>query len=39
MLKNQDAKIPAGIVRNIGREGQSYEITTLGELRNKEVDM
>jgi precorrin-3B C17-methyltransferase len=39
MLKNQPASIVAGIVRNIGREGQSYEITTLGELRDKKVDM
>lgn len=39
MLKNQPASIPAGIVRNIGREGEAYELTTLGELRNKEVDM
>ena len=39
MLKYQKATVPAGIVRNIGREGQSYEITTLQELRDKEVDM
>ena len=39
MLKNQPGSIPAGIVRNIGREGQSYELTTLAELRDKEVDM
>ena len=39
MLKNQPASIPAGIVRNIGREGQAYELTTLGELRDKQVDM
>lgn len=39
MLKNQPASIPAGIVRNIGREGQAYELTTLGELRDKKVDM
>ena len=39
MLKNQPGTIPAGIVRNIGREGQSYELTTLAELRDKEVDM
>lgn len=39
MLKNQPGSIPAGIVRNIGREGESYELTTLAELRDKEVDM
>lgn len=39
MLKNQSGNIPAGIVRNIGREGQNYELTTLAELRDKEVDM
>lgn len=39
MLKNQRADVPAGIVRNIGREGEEYEITTLAELRDKQVDM
>lgn len=28
-----------GAVRNIGREGEAYEIMTLEELRNKKVDM
>lgn len=39
MLKNQPGTIPAGIVRNIGREGEAYELTTLAELRDKQVDM
>lgn len=39
MLKNQLGTIPAGIVRNIGREGEEYELTTLAELRDKQVDM
>jgi precorrin-3B C17-methyltransferase len=39
ILKHQPGTIPAGIVRNIGREGQDYEITTLQELRDKKVDM
>lgn len=39
MLKNQLGTIPAGIVRNIGREGEEYELTTLAELRDKKVDM
>lgn len=39
MLKNQRADVPAGIVRNIGREGEAYEIMTLSELRDAQVDM
>lgn len=39
MLKHQSGSIPAGIVRNIGREGECYEVTTLAELRDKKVDM
>ena len=39
MLKNQRPDVPAGIVRNIGRDGENYEITTLQELRDREVDM
>lgn len=39
MLKNQRADVPAGIVRNIGRVGEEYEIMTLAELRDAQVDM
>lgn len=39
MLKNQRADVPAGIVRNIGRQGEEYEIMTLAELRDAQVDM
>ncbi|MCD8198805.1 MAG: precorrin-3B C(17)-methyltransferase [Phascolarctobacterium sp.] len=39
MLKNQNGNIPAGIVRNIGRDGEAFEITTLQKLRDKQVDM
>ena len=39
ILKYQKGTIPAGIVRNIGREGEDYELTTLQELREKQVDM
>ncbi len=39
ILQHQQGTIPAGIVRNIGREGEAYELTTLQELRDKEVDM
>ena len=30
---------PCGMVRNIGREGESFELLTLGELAEKEADM
>jgi precorrin-3B C17-methyltransferase len=30
---------PCGVARNIGRDGESGELTTLGQLRDKEVDM
>lgn len=39
ILKYQKGTIPAGIVRNIGREGEDYELTTVQELREKQVDM
>ena len=39
MLQHQSGSVPAGIVRNIGREGECYEVTTLQELRDKKVDM
>ena len=40
MLKNQSGDIPCGIVHNIGRDGESYELTTLKELGdNENVDM
>ena len=41
MLKNQSGDIPCGIVHNIGREGESYELrTTLKDLGdNENVDM
>ncbi len=39
ILQYQRADIPAGIVRNIGREGEDYELTTLQALREKHVDM
>ena len=28
-----------GVVRNIGREGQSRRVLTLGELKTAEIDM
>lgn len=39
MLVHKKESTPCGIVRNIGREGESYEILTLAELRNTAVDM
>ena len=39
MLQHQQGSVPAGIVRQIGRDGQNTEITTLAELRDKQVDM
>ena len=39
MLRSRPADTVAGMVRNIGRPGQSKVITTLGELREMEADM
>jgi precorrin-3B C17-methyltransferase len=39
ILKHQNANTPTGIVRNIGRDGEQYEILSLAELRDKQVDM
>lgn len=39
MLTETKPDICCGFVKNIGREGTSYELCTLEELRDKEVDM
>jgi precorrin-3B C17-methyltransferase len=39
LLRSRPADTVAGMVRNIGRPGQSKVITTLGELREMEADM
>ena len=39
ILRHQSAHTPAGIVRNIGRDGQAVKILTLGELRSQHLDM
>ena len=39
VLKYQTADTPCGIAVNIGREGESSKITTLGGLQNTAVDM
>lgn len=39
ILRHQPSDTPAGIVRNIGRDGQEVTVLTLGELRKIHVDM
>jgi len=39
MMRHASEKTVCGIVRNIGREGESMEVMTLKELRDKKVDM
>lgn len=39
MLKNISENTMCGYVRNIGREGQSYKILTLSDLKDECVDM
>lgn len=39
ILKYRSAETPCGIAANIGREGESCRILTLGELQNSVVDM
>lgn len=39
VLEYRDAATPAGLAKNIGREGESFEVLTLGELKDTEVDM
>lgn len=39
MMKYKSSETVCGYVRNIGREGQCYSITTLGKLKNVKVDM
>jgi precorrin-3B C17-methyltransferase len=39
MLKHIKPDTPVGIVRNAGREGQNYTITTLKNLLNENIDM
>jgi precorrin-3B C17-methyltransferase len=37
--KNIKPDTPVGIVRQAGREGQTYTITTLKDMLNEEIDM
>ena len=39
LLKHIDPKTPVGIVRQAGREGEQYVITTLKNMLNCEIDM
>ncbi|MCC8139735.1 MAG: precorrin-3B C(17)-methyltransferase [Lachnospiraceae bacterium] len=39
LMKYRSDKTPVGIVRNAGRSDESSCITTLGELKNAEIDM
>jgi precorrin-3B C17-methyltransferase len=39
VLKYRDASTVCGYAQNIGRDGESYNILTLGELRDTQVDM
>jgi precorrin-3B C17-methyltransferase len=39
LLREKPHDTVCGFVRNIGREGEEYTITTLGELRDTQVDM
>lgn len=39
ILQYQPAHLPAAVVRNIGRDGEHYELMTLEQLRTTAVDM
>lgn len=39
LLREKSANTVCGWVRNIGREGQTSKVLTLGELRDEQVDM
>ena len=39
MLRHASENTVCGVVRNIGRDGESMEVMTLKELRDKQVDM
>ncbi|MCR4436329.1 MAG: precorrin-3B C(17)-methyltransferase [Clostridiales bacterium] len=39
LLKSRDGKTPVGIVRNVGRQDESYVITTLEDMLQCEIDM
>ena len=39
LMKYRDAETPVGIVRNAGRDDESSTITTLGQVKDAEIDM
>lgn len=39
LLENKSPDTICGYVRNIGRDGECYEMCTLGELKDRQVDM
>ncbi len=39
LMRYRSPDTPVGVVRNAGREGEHKEITTLGQLKDAEVDM
>ena len=39
LLRTLPPERAAGLARNVGREGESYLVTSLGELREMQVDM
>ena len=39
ILTAQPPETVCGLVRNIGREGEEFSLTTLGALRDTQVDM
>ena len=39
LLKHRSPETPVGIVRNAGREDESKQVTTLGDLDKADVDM
>ena len=39
MLKNKSGETPAGWVRNAGRDGEEYGLTTLAKLSEEKIDM
>lgn len=39
LLRHRPPETPAGWVRNVGRTDQSHRVTTLGDIRDAELDM
>ena len=39
ILKYRPPETPAGYVRNAGREGETHEVLTLGEIMTRDIDM